>query len=82
MQVGVCMIRHRMADLSERTRSANARAVESSKRLRRVAQRLTAEMDAATPPHGIKVTEFDEEDSLVTSIEAVIERSAVGGHKH
>lgn len=84
MQVGVCMIRHRMADLSERTKAANARAVASTKRLRSVAQRLTAEMDAATPPHGIKVTEFDEEDSLVTSIEAVFERrdAAAGGHKH
>lgn len=80
MQVGLCMIRDRMADLSERTQAANIRAMESSKRLRRLAQKLTAEMDAATPPHGIRVTEFDDEDSLVTSIGAVI--GAAGGAKH
>jgi hypothetical protein len=54
--------------------------MESSKRLRRLAKRLTDEMDTATPPHGIAVTGFSEEDSLVTTIDAVIERGAAG-HK-
>lgn len=74
------MIDPRMAILSERTQAAGTRAIESTKRLRRFAERLSEEMDEVTAPHGIQVTGFSEEDSLVTSIEAVM-ASAAASHK-
>lgn len=61
-----------MTTLNPRVQAAGARALESYTRLRRVASRLSEELDEVTSPHGIPTTDLDEEDSMVIAVERVI----------
>jgi hypothetical protein len=53
-------------------RSAGVRAIEAHQMVRRKAERLLEEMDEVTPVHGVSITGLSEEDSVVTSVAAVI----------
>jgi hypothetical protein len=46
--------------------------MEAHQTVKRKAERLLEEMDEATPAHGIPTTNLSEEDSVVTSVAAVI----------
>lgn len=63
--------------LNPRVQAAGARALESYTRLRRVAARLSEELDEVTSPHGIPTTELSEEDSMVIAVERVIASAPV-----
>lgn len=56
----------------ERLVSAGVRATDAYSRIRRFAERVSEEMDEVTAPHGVQVTNLDDEDSLVTTIEKTI----------
>lgn len=55
-----------------RMRSAGVRAVEAYQNLRKKTERLLEEMDEVTPAHGVPTTGLSAEDSVVTSVAAVI----------
>lgn len=55
-----------------RMQAAFARADESAQRLQRVAIALGDEIDDVTAPHGMQTANFDEEDSMVTTLDKVI----------
>jgi hypothetical protein len=59
-------------------RSAAVRAQGGLIELQRSADRLAEELDDVTPVHGVPVNGFDEEDSLITSIDAVTAKAASG----
>lgn len=48
------------------------RAIDAHARLRRVATRLSEELEETTSPHGVPTTELSEEDSMVIAVERVI----------
>lgn len=56
-----------------RLREAAVVAEDAYHRLRTFADRLTDEMDEVTAPHGVPVTDLDEEDSLVISVRRTID---------
>lgn len=58
--------------VTQRTQAAGVRAIEAFARLRRIADRLSEEIDEATAPHGVPTADLDSDDSLVTTIEQVI----------
>ena len=60
--------------MTERSRKASAAACSSSEKLTRAANILSRDLDKSD---GIPVPMFDDEDSLITSIDATIERSKV-----
>lgn len=53
-------------------RAAGARASNAYDRVRQFANRVAEELDEVTSPHGIPITNLDEEDSLVTTVAEVI----------
>ncbi|MGH7176515.1 MAG: hypothetical protein ACREJC_03955 [Tepidisphaeraceae bacterium] len=55
-----------------RIQAAGTRAIEAHVRLRRVATRLSEELEETTSPHGIQTANFDDEDSMVIAVERVI----------
>lgn len=71
-------VRARTESLShERLVAAGNRACAAYDRVKRFADRVSDEIDEVTAPHGIPVTNLDDEDSLVTTIEKTIERVRV-----
>lgn len=62
--------------VNQKLQACGMRAIEAQERLQRVAQRLTEEIDEVTPVHGVPISGLDDEDSMVTSIEAVMSTSA------
>ena len=57
----------------QRMKSAGVRAIEAHRMVREKTERLLEELDAATPSHGVPTTGLSPEDSVVTSVAAVIE---------
>jgi len=57
-----------------RLQSATVRAIDSYRNVQRIATKLAAELDDATPPHGIPVTELGDEDSAVHVVATAIEQ--------
>lgn len=64
---------------TQRMRSAAVRATSSSMELKRSAERLSEELDDVTPVHGVPVTGFGEEDSMVTALNDAIAKTAANG---
>ncbi len=66
---------------TQRMRAAATRAIGHSSVLIRAASRLSDELDDVTPVHGVPVTGYDDEDSLVKAISDIIEppKAAAGG---
>lgn len=64
---------------TQRMRSAAVRAQSGLIELQRCADRLSEELDDVTPVHGIPVTGYDEEDSLITTVDAMIAKAAASG---
>lgn len=60
----------RVAD--QRMKGAALRAIEANQRVCSKAKRLMEEIDDLTPVHGVPVTNLSDEDSLVTTVAAVI----------
>lgn len=56
----------------ERMRSAGIRAADAFRSVRRIADRLNEELDDVTANGGVQVGGLSEEDSMVTSIDAVL----------
>jgi hypothetical protein len=63
----------------QRMHAAAMRAIESSQRLRNKAEALAEELEDVTPAHGIITTCLSEEDSMVTSVAALLESKS---HAH
>ena len=61
--------------ISGRLQSAGVRAGDAYRSVKRLANRINQELDEITLPGGIKTRNYDREDSLVTSIDAVIASS-------
>lgn len=58
--------------VTHRVQVAGTKACEAYDRLRRLADRLSEEMEEVTAPHGVPTQDLDSDDSLVTTIEAVM----------
>jgi hypothetical protein len=58
--------------LNPRVQTAGVRALDAHTRLRRVAERLSEELDEITSPHGVPTTELSDEDSMVIAVERVL----------
>lgn len=56
-----------------RIQTAGINAQGAYRRLRSKIESLSEEMDDITSPHGVKVTEFDDEDSMVIAVQRVID---------
>ncbi len=56
----------------QRLVAASSRALEAHARVRRIAARLSDELDNITSPQGIPVTDLDPGDSMVMAVEKVI----------
>lgn len=63
--------------MTQRLRIAGTRAIESQTKLRRIAEQIDRGLDEATPPNGVVAAFLSEEDSMVTSVAEVIERSRI-----
>lgn len=62
----------KMHNLDGRVQAAGLGAKTAYQRLRRKAESLLEEMDEVTAPINIRVSDLDEEDSMVISVERVI----------
>lgn len=60
----------------QRLQSACIRACDSRASVKRAADRLNEELDQVTAPGGVQVGGLSEEDSMVTTVAAVIEKHA------
>jgi hypothetical protein len=57
---------------ANRMRSAGKRACNAWAECRSVAEQLSEELDDATAPHGIPVTDLDEADSMVVAVKTAV----------
>jgi hypothetical protein len=58
--------------LGQRAHDAASKACESYAGLRRMAEKVSREIDEVTSPHGIVTTELSEEDSMVHAVASAI----------
>ncbi len=65
--------RYIMLNKEGQLQAAGHNAQAAYQRLRAKIESLSEEMDDITSPHGIKTTEFDDEDSMVIAVQKVMD---------